>query len=198
MRRLVGIDEAGRGVLAGPVVAASVIFPTARKHPKIRDSKQMRVKDRLHQACFIRESAHAWSIAMASVNEIDQLNIHHASLLAMKRAVELLGALADFAVVDGKYYPKIKVPGEALIKGDSLIAEISAASILAKTARDALMIKLGSRYPGYGLGQHKGYPTKFHLARLLKIGVSPCHRRSYGPVARLLDQSAVALPDPIR
>ena len=158
----------------------------------------MRVKDRLHQACFIRESAHAWSIAMASVNEIDQLNIHHASLLAMKRAVELLGTLADFAVVDGKYYPKIKVPGEALIKGDSLIAEISAASILAKTARDALMIKLGSRYPGYGLGQHKGYPTKFHLASLLKIGVSPCHRRSYGPVARLLDQSAVAPPDPIR
>ena len=198
MRRLVGIDEAGRGALAGPVVAAAVIFPTARKHSKIKDSKQMRVKDRLHQACFIRESAHAWSIAMASVNEIDQLNIHHASLLAMKRAVELLGTLADFAVVDGKYYPKIKVPGEALIKGDRLIAEISAASILAKTARDALMIKLESRYPGYGLGQHKGYPTKFHLARLLKIGVSPCHRRSYGPVARLLDQSRVARLEPIK
>ncbi|MDG2077750.1 MAG: ribonuclease HII [Arenicellales bacterium] len=198
MRRLVGIDEAGRGALAGPVVAAAVIFPAARKHPKIKDSKQMRVKDRLHQACFIRESAHAWSIAMASVNEIDQLNIHHASLLAMKRAVELLDTLADFAVVDGKYYPKVKMPGEALIKGDSLVAEISAASILAKTARDALMIKLGCRYPGYGLGQHKGYPTKLHLARLLKIGVSPCHRRSYGPVARLLDQSVVTMPDPIR
>ncbi len=198
MRRLVGIDEAGRGALAGPVVAAAVIFPAARKNPKIKDSKQMGLKDRLHLACFIRESAHAWSIAMASVNEIDQLNIHHASLLAMKRAVELLGTLADLAVVDGKYYPKIKVPGEALIKGDSLIAEISAASILAKTARDALMIKLGSRYPGYGFEQHKGYPTKFHLARLLKIGVSPCHRRSYGPVARLLDQSGVARLEPIK
>ena len=167
MRRLVGIDEAGRGALAGPVVAAAVIFPTAGKYSKIKDSKQMRPKDRWDQARLIRESAPAWAIAMASVEEIDQLNIHQASLLAMKRAVELLGTLPDFALVDGKYYPKIKVPGEALIKGDSLIAEISAASILAKTARDALMIKLESSYPGYGLAQHIGYPTKLHLAGLL-------------------------------
>jgi len=193
MRRLVGIDEAGRGALAGPVVAAAVIFPTAGKHSKIKDSKQMRPKDRWEQARLIRESAPAWSIAMASVEEIDQLNIHQASLLAMKRAVELLGTLPDFALVDGKYYPKIKVPGEALIKGDSLIAEISAASILAKTARDALMIKLESSYPGYGLAQHKGYPTKLHLAGLLRIGVSPCHRRSYRPVARMMEQPVMAM-----
>jgi len=193
MRRLVGIDEAGRGALAGPVVAAAVIFPTAGNHPKIKDSKQMRAKDRWDQARLIRESAPVWSIAMASVEEIDQLNIHQASLLAMKRAVELLGTLPDFAVVDGKYYPKIKVPGEALIKGDSLIAEISAASILAKTARDALMIKLESLYPGYGLAQHKGYPTKLHLRQLLKIGVSPCHRRSYRPVARMMEKPMMAM-----
>jgi len=193
MRKIVGIDEAGRGALAGPVVAAAVIFPTAGKYPKIKDSKQMRPKERWDQARLIRESAPAWSIAMASVEEIDQLNIHQASLLAMKRAVELLGTLPDFAVVDGKYYPKIKVPGEALIKGDSLIVEISAASILAKTARDALMIKLESRYPGYGLAQHKGYPTKLHLAGLSSIGVSPCHRRSYRPVARVMEDPVVAM-----
>ena len=111
----------------------------------------------------------------------------------MKRAVELLGTLPDFALVDGKYYPKIKVPGEALIKGDSLIAEISAASILAKTARDALMIKLESRYPGYGFAQHKGYPTKLHLAGLLSRGVSACHRRSYRPVARMMEQPVMAM-----
>ena len=193
MRRLVGIDEAGRGALAGPVVAAAVILPERVDLPRLDDSKKMRPKDRWDQARLIRESAPAWAIAMASVEEIDQLNIHQASLLAMKRAVELLGTLPDFALVDGKYYPKIKVPGEALIKGDSLIAEISAASILAKTARDALMIKLESRYPGYGLAQHKGYPTKLHLAGLLRIGVSPCHRRSYRPVARMMEQPVMAM-----
>jgi ribonuclease HII len=184
---LAGVDEAGRGALAGPVVAAAVIFPDAKHYPDVRDSKRLTALQRARQAEVIQRQAKLWAIALATVEEIDNLNIHHASLLAMKRAIDLLGIEPDYVLVDGNHYPLISTPGRALIKGDSRVSEISAASILAKTARDALMTSLDKTYPGYHFQQHKGYPTEKHLAALSINGISACHRLSYRPVAALLD-----------
>ena len=181
-----GIDEAGRGPLAGPVVAAAVILDPARPIPGLNDSKKLSEKKRDALAILIRERAIAWAVAEASVEEIDRLNILHASLLAMQRAVAGLAVRPTAAMVDGNRCPKLDVPAEAVVKGDGKIASIAAASILAKTVRDAGMLELHAQYPVYGFDRHMGYPTAAHFAALEAHGASPVHRRSFAPVAKQL------------
>lgn len=176
-----GVDEVGRGPLIGPVVAAAVILPKEGIEG-LRDSKKLSEKKREQFAEIIREKALSWSIAEVSSQEIDTLNIHHATLLAMKRAILGLCVTPEMVLVDGKFCPDVQVPCQAIIKGDSSEPEISAASILAKVYRDDLMIQLGKKHPHYGFESHKGYPTKVHLHALNHWGVLPEHRRSYKPV----------------
>ncbi|HSG21933.1 MAG TPA: ribonuclease HII [Azonexus sp.] len=181
-----GVDEAGRGPLAGPVVAAAVILDPARPIPGLNDSKKLSEKKRVALAELIRERAIAWAVAEASVEEIDRINILQASLLAMQRAVAGLGVSPTSALVDGNRCPKLEIPAEAIIKGDGKIASIAAASILAKTVRDAGMLVLHAQYPQYGFDRHMGYPTLLHFKALEEHGASPVHRRSFGPVAKQL------------
>jgi len=181
-----GIDEAGRGPLAGPVVAAAVILDPARPIAGLNDSKKLSERKRELLAVLIRERAVAWAVAEASVEEIDRLNILQATLLAMQRAVAGLAVRPDSALVDGNRCPGLEMPVEAVIKGDGKIASIAAASILAKTVRDAGMLALHARYPQYGFASHMGYPTAAHFRALETHGASPVHRRSFGPVARQL------------
>jgi ribonuclease HII len=181
-----GVDEAGRGPLAGPVSAAAVILDPAHPIHGLADSKKLSEKQRDRLAPIIRERALAWAVAFADVGEIDQLNILQATLLAMKRAVQALHIQPQQVLVDGLYCPQTGIPSQAIVKGDSKIAAISAASILAKTARDELMLKLHEQYPQYGFDGHKGYPTAAHLAALREHGVSEMHRRSFRPVRELL------------
>jgi ribonuclease HII len=181
-----GIDEAGRGPLAGPVVAAAVILDPARPIPGLDDSKKLSENRRAALAVLIRERAGAWAVAEATVDEIDRLNILQATMLAMQRAVAGLALQPTAALVDGNRCPKLDMPVEAVIKGDSKIASIAAASILAKTVRDAGMLALHAAYPQYGFDRHMGYPTAAHCAALASHGASPVHRRSFGPVARQL------------
>jgi ribonuclease HII len=180
------VDEAGRGPLAGPVYAAAVILDHARPIAGLADSKVLSPKRRLELAEQIRRHARAWAIASATVAEIDAINILQASLLAMKRAVAQLGVAPSEVLVDGNQCPHIDFPVRAIVRGDSTIPAISAASILAKTARDAEMLRLHQLYPDYGLDRHKGYPTAAHLAALRRYGVLDIHRRSYAPIRRLL------------
>jgi ribonuclease HII len=182
-----GVDEVGRGPLAGPVVAAAVILHPQRPISGLADSKKLSEKRRQELDLIIREQAYRWSLGRAEVEEIDQINILQASLLAMQRAVVGLSVTPHRALVDGKHLPDLDCPAEAIIGGDSRVAVIGAASIIAKVARDREMVELDAQYPGYGLAQHKGYPTKQHLLGLESLGVSPIHRRSFGPVKRLLD-----------
>ena len=181
-----GVDEAGRGPLAGPVSAAAVILDPARPIAGLADSKKLSEKQRDKLAPLIREQALAWCVAYAEPHEIDQLNILQATLLAMKRAVEGLSLRPQQVLVDGLYCPDTGLPSEAIVKGDSKVAAISAASILAKTARDAIMLEMHTRYPQYGFDGHKGYPTAVHLEALRRHGVSEIHRRSFKPVRDLL------------
>ena len=181
-----GVDEAGRGPLAGAVYAAAVILDPTKPIAGLRDSKQLSERRREQLAPIICAQALAWHVAIASVEEIDRLNIHHATLLAMKRAVDGLNIVPDEVLVDGLYCPQVACVARAIVKGDSLIAEISAASILAKTMRDAEMCELDKQFPQYGFAKHKGYPTKVHVEALQQHGVSAVHRRSYGPVAKML------------
>jgi ribonuclease HII len=180
------VDEAGRGPLAGPVYAAAVILDPAQPIAGLADSKALSASRRLELAVQIRGYARAWAIASASVAEIDAINILQASLLAMQRAVAQLPLAPGEVLVDGTHCPLIGYPVRAIVRGDSTIPAISAASILAKTARDAEMLRLHSLYPHYGLDRHKGYPTAAHLAALKLHGVTEIHRRSYAPVRRLL------------
>ncbi len=181
-----GIDEAGRGPLAGPVVAAAVILDPARPIPGLNDSKKLSEKRREVLAGEIREKALAWGVAEATVEEIDQLNILHATFLAMQRAVAALSVAPERAMVDGNRCPKLPIPVEAVVNGDGKIASIAAASILAKTVRDAGMLALHAIYPQYGFDRHMGYPTAVHFAALEAHGASPVHRRSFAPVAKQL------------
>ncbi|BBE49921.1 Ribonuclease HII [Ferriphaselus amnicola] len=181
-----GVDEAGRGPLAGPVYAAAVILNDARPIIGLNDSKKLSEKKRKKLALEIREHALAWAIATASVEEIDRINILRASLLAMKRAVEALSLTPHEVLVDGLHYPDTGLPSSAIVKGDSTVAAISAASILAKTARDAALLELHETYPHYGFAIHKGYPTAAHLTALREHGPCAEHRRSFGPVKALL------------
>lgn len=180
-----GVDEAGRGPLAGPVFAACVVLDVAYRIDGLADSKTLSEKKRNELTIIIKKHAKAWAIASASVLEIDQLNILQASLLAMKRAVESLPFTPDIVFVDGNQNPRLKCPARTVIRGDSLIPEISAASILAKTARDAEMLRLHQHFPVYGFDQHKGYPTKNHLVALHRHGVSEIHRQSFAPISAL-------------
>lgn len=181
-----GVDEAGRGPLAGPVYAAAVILDPQHPIAGLADSKKISEKKRDQLALDIRRHATAWAIATASVEEIDEINILRASLLAMKRAVEALSLPPHEVLVDGLYCPETGLPSRAIVKGDSSVAEISAASILAKTARDAAMIEMHQRLPQYGFAVHKGYPTAAHIAALNQHGISAEHRKSFGPVRKLI------------
>lgn len=183
-----GLDEAGRGPLAGPVVAAAVILDPNNPIDGLNDSKKLSEKKREHLFNVIQEKSLAWAIASANVIEIDTINILQASLLAMQRACEQLQIQPQLALVDGNKCPQLAIPTKAIIGGDATVAEISAASILAKVSRDREMVKLDQQYPGYGLAKHKGYPTKFHIERLHELGVSKIHRRSFAPVRQLLNR----------
>lgn len=187
MHLVCGVDEAGRGPLAGPVYAAAVILDPAWHITGLADSKVLSATRRVQLAVQIRGHALAWAIASASVAEIDALNILQASLLAMRRAVEQLRVAPGEVLVDGNQCPLVAFPVRAIVKGDSKIPAISAASILAKTARDAEMLRLHQLYPHYGLDRHKGYPTAAHLAALEQHGVCDIHRRSYAPIRRLIE-----------
>ncbi|PCI61211.1 MAG: ribonuclease HII [Methylophilaceae bacterium] len=190
-----GVDEAGRGPLAGAVYAAAVILNPNHQIEGLADSKKITEKKRDALAIEIKQHALAWAIASSSVEEIDEINILQASMLAMKRTIERLQSQFErvldiqevFVQVDGNKCPKINLPCEAIVKGDSKVQAISAASILAKTARDAELYALDKQYPMYGFAKHKGYPTKMHMALLQEHGVSPIHRRSYAPVRKLID-----------
>lgn len=181
-----GVDEAGRGPLAGPVFAAAVILDPARPIEGLRDSKKLSEAQRDALAIQIKERALSWSIAQCSEQEIDTLNILQATMLAMRRAVEGLHTQPTLALIDGNRCPVMSVRSEAIVKGDDKVPAISAASILAKTARDAALQVLHQQYPEYAFDQHKGYPTALHLERLRLHGVSPVHRKSYAPVRALL------------
>ena len=188
-----GADEAGRGPLAGAVFAAAVILDPNKPIEGLMDSKKLTEKKRIALEEQIKENAMSWSIAHATVEEIDSINILQASMLAMKRAVESLDVSPDHVLVDGNRCPQICYPVDAIVKGDSLVAEISAASILAKQARDKELIVLDEQYPGYGFAQHKGYGTKAHIEALKELGPTEVHRRSFRPVRELLDSSQLEM-----
>lgn len=183
-----GCDEVGRGPLAGDVVAAAVILDPDKPIMGLDDSKKLSEKKREQLFIEIQQKAKSWCIARASVAEIDRINILQASLLAMTRAVQGLHIQPEHVLVDGNKLPKWQYPSEAVVKGDSRIAAISAASILAKVTRDREMVELDKIYPGYGLADHKGYPTKMHMDALEALGVTPIHRTSYAPVRAKIEQ----------
>ena len=183
-----GLDEAGRGPLAGAVVAAAVILDPARPIVGLNDSKKLTARQRERLAVEIREKALAWAVAEASVEEIDRINILHASLLAMRRAADQLTLPIAEALIDGHIAPKWPWPTRAIVGGDALEPAISAASILAKTVRDAQMLALHQAFPEYGFDKHKGYPTAAHLKALQQHGPTVHHRQSFGPVKALLVQ----------
>jgi len=185
-----GVDEVGRGPLAGDVVAAAVILGDSSP-AGLTDSKALSPRQRERLAETIRSEAVDWSLGRATVAEIDELNILQASLLAMWRAVEGLSVQPSLVLVDGNHLPRWSYEARAIVKGDLIEPAISAASIVAKVTRDSEMVILDDQYPGYGFATHKGYPTKAHLAALASLGVSPVHRRSFGPVKRLLARPEV-------
>ncbi|HYK87580.1 MAG TPA: ribonuclease HII [Acidobacteriota bacterium] len=184
---IAGVDEAGMAPLAGPVVAAAVILPCRYKLPGLNDSKKILNEARREiLARQIKKDALCWSVAQAEVEEIDALNIYHAGLLAMKRAVDGLSLHPDFILVDARTIPHCPFPQRGIIHGDALSASIAAASLIAKTTRDAHMIELDRLFSGYGFASHKGYPTLEHLNQLRKLGALPVHRRSFAPVREVL------------
>lgn len=189
LQKIAGVDEVGRGPLVGCVVASAVILDPANPIVGLRDSKKLSAKKRAAFEIEIKEKSLAWSVAVATPEEIDQINILQASFLAMKRAVESLSVIPDLALVDGNKTPDIAIPAQAIIKGDDLIPAISAASILAKEYRDREMYELAAQYPAYGFDKHKGYPTAQHLASLAEHGVISAYRKSFKPVKRLLDEN---------
>lgn len=181
---IAGVDEVGRGPLAGPVVTAAVILNGSISG--VTDSKKLSPKKRQDLALKIKAEALCYAYGRAEVWEIDELNIHHATLLAMKRAIEALPIKPDEVLVDGIFVPNLDIPSQAIVKGDSLVESIGAASILAKVLRDAEMDQNALLYPGYGFEKHKGYPTKSHLEALGTLGPSIIHRTSYAPVAKAI------------
>lgn len=185
-RLIAGVDEVGRGPLVGAVVTAAVILDPARPIVGLADSKKLSEKRRLALFDEIKQNAMAWSLGRAEPDEIDQLNILHATMLAMQRAVAALAIRPDYVLIDGNRCPALPMPSMAVVKGDSLVAEISAASILAKVTRDREMAELDAVFPQYGFAQHKGYPTAQHLAMLTEHGATPHHRRSFAPVRNAL------------
>ncbi|MFA9499142.1 ribonuclease HII [Mannheimia sp. E30BD] len=183
---IAGVDEVGRGPLVGAVVTAAVILDPNNPIEGLMDSKKLSEKKRLALAEEIKTKALSWSLGRAEPAEIDELNILHATMLAMQRAVEGLHIQPDFILVDGNRPPLFSVPAQAVVKGDSLVAEISAASIIAKVARDQEMDELDKQFPQYGFAKHKGYPTKLHFEKLIEFGATPYHRKSFAPVKKVL------------
>ncbi len=183
---LAGVDEAGRGPLAGAVVAAAVILDPVLPIEGLADSKKLPPKRRQQLATLIKAQSIAWAVGRAEVEEIDELNILQASLVAMQRAVSGLRIRPQQILVDGPHCPEMPCPAKGIVRGDATVAAISAASIIAKVTRDEEMVILDAKYPGYGLAQHKGYPSKAHIQALERLGVSPIHRKTYAPVRRLL------------
>jgi ribonuclease HII len=181
-----GVDEAGRGPLVGNVVAAAVILDQNKPIDGLTDSKKLTAARREQLAELIRETAVAWSVVSIEAAEIDRINILQATMLGMKRSIELLSVLPGHVLIDGNRCPDVDLPATAVIKGDLRVAEISAASILAKVERDAQMLVLHESYPQYGFDKHKGYPTKTHFEALAEYGPCPEHRRSFGPVRNVL------------
>ena len=184
---IAGVDEVGRGPLAGPVVAAAVILNPQQPITGLKDSKKLSKKKREELTYVIKQQAYAWAIGRAEVEEIDKINILQASLLAMQRAVEQLSTIPDIVLIDGNQKPDLAYPMETIIGGDAKVPAISAASIVAKVTRDTEMLDWDQLYPGYGLAQHSGYPTKQHLQALQTLGVTPIHRKSFKPVSQLLN-----------
>lgn len=186
---LAGVDEAGRGPLAGPVCAAAVILDPKRPIEGLNDSKKLSAKKREALEPLIKERALAWCVAWGSVEEIDTINILQATMLAMRRSVEGLGIVPELILIDGNRCPKdLPAHAEAIVKGDAKVPAISAASILAKTARDRLMTELDREYPQYGFAKHAGYGTKAHLDAIREFGASPVHRKTFGPVTRAIEE----------
>lgn len=183
---IAGVDEVGRGPLVGAVVTAAVILDPNKPIQGLADSKKLSEKKRLLLAEEIKEKALSWSLGRAEPEEIDELNILHATMLAMQRAVAGLHIQPDFVLVDGNRIPQLTMPAQAVVKGDSLVQEISAASILAKVARDLEMDELDKQYPNYDFAKHKGYPTKLHFEKLEEFGATPFHRKSFTPVKKIL------------
>lgn len=186
VRYIAGVDEVGRGPLVGAVVTAAVILDPNQPIEGLADSKKLSEKRRIALAEEIKAKALSWSLGRAEPEEIDRLNILHATMLAMQRAVAGLAITPDFVLVDGNRIPQLPMPAQAVVKGDCLVEEISAASILAKVARDLEMEELDKQYPAYGFAQHKGYPTKLHFEKLAELGATPFHRKSFAPVAKIL------------
>jgi len=184
-----GVDEVGRGPLAGAVVAAAVILDPDNPIEGLTDSKKLTEKKREVLSSEIKQKSLCWALGRAEIEEIDEINILQASLLAMKRAVEALSIEPAHCLIDGNRCPELKCTSESIVKGDLKIQSIGAASIIAKVARDNEMVELDSRYPGYGLAKHKGYPTKFHIQALENLGVTPVHRTSFAPVRKVLEKS---------
>lgn len=184
---IAGVDEVGRGPLVGAVVTAAVILDPNNPIEGLADSKKLSEKKREKLFDEIKEKALCWCIGRAEPEEIDQLNILHATMLAMQRAVEGLSIQPEFVLVDGNRCPKLTMPSQAVVKGDSLVQEISAASILAKVVRDREMVELDKSFPEYGFAKHKGYPTAYHLEKLAEFGATEFHRKSFAPVRRALD-----------
>lgn len=182
-----GIDEAGRGPLAGPVIAAAVILDPGRPIEGVKDSKLLTAAQRSRLEEAIKDRALTWALGRAEPEEIDRLNILQASLLAMQRAEEALSPAPRRALIDGDRCPRLRCPAQAIVKGDQKVAAIAAASILAKVARDREMAALDALYPGYGLARHKGYPTRDHIEALRRLGATPVHRLSFRPVRASLD-----------
>ncbi len=183
---IAGVDEVGRGPLVGAVVTAAVILDPKNPIIGLTDSKKLSEKKRLLLAEEIKQKALAWSLGRAEAHEIDELNILHATMLAMQRAIKSLKIRPHFVLVDGNRLPALDMPAQAVVKGDLLVAEISAASILAKVARDQEMRELDQQFPQYEFAKHKGYPTKLHMQKLAELGALPQHRRSFAPVRKLL------------
>ncbi|OKP03505.1 ribonuclease HII [Xenorhabdus eapokensis] len=183
---IAGVDEVGRGPLVGAVVTAAVILDPTKPIAGLMDSKKLTEKRREVLYWEIKEKALCWSLGRAEPEEIDQLNILHATMLAMQRAVQGLALRPDYVLIDGNRCPALAMPAQAVVKGDSLVAEISAASILAKVTRDREMAELDKQFPDYGFAKHKGYPTALHLEKLASLGATEHHRKSFAPVKRAL------------
>ncbi len=188
---IAGVDEVGRGPLVGDVVTAAVILDPDRPISGLADSKKLSEKRREFLYQEIKQKALAWCIGRANPAEIDELNILHATMLAMQRAVAGLAIAPDFVLIDGNRCPALAMPSQAVVKGDSRVAEISAASILAKVTRDREMVELDLAFPEYGFAKHKGYPTAAHLEQLARLGATAHHRRSFAPVRRALENDLV-------
>jgi len=185
---IAGVDEVGRGPLAGPVVTAAVILPEEFVLPGLTDSKKLTAKRRDSLAHAIKQQAISWALGEASIEEIDDINILHATMLAMQRAVANLDVTPNEILVDGNRTPDFGIPATAIVGGDGLEPCISAASVIAKVARDEMMVRYAAQYPGYGFETNSGYPTKLHIQGLQEHGVTPIHRRSFAPVKKILEE----------